>query len=90
MERPTGAKLRIRRQANKTLRTVHNKTTKPETSPGWTPPSESFLTACRQGNAAAPKNLENVKVPSVPLDRGCLSRQKTIDPLFFSELVLQL
>ena len=31
----------------------------------------------------SPKNLENVKVPSVPLDRGFLSRQKIIDPLVF-------
>ena len=34
--------------------------TQPKTSLGWTPPSESFLTVCRQGYAEASKNLENV------------------------------
>ena len=45
MKRPTGAELRIRRNGEQNARSVHTKTTKPKTPPGWTPPSESFLTA---------------------------------------------
>ena len=39
MERPSGAELRIRRQANKTLRSVHTQPTKPKTSSGCSPAS---------------------------------------------------
>ena len=35
----------MRGTANKTLRSVHNKSTKRKTSPGWTPSPESFLMA---------------------------------------------
>ena len=39
MERPSGAELRIRRQANKTPRGVHTKPTKRKTSSGCSPSS---------------------------------------------------
>ena len=42
---------------------VHNKTTQLKTSPGWTPPPESFLTALPSRKAAASKNLFRRKAP---------------------------
>jgi hypothetical protein len=42
---------------------VHNKTTQLKTSPGWTPPPESFLTALPSRKAAASKKLFRRKDP---------------------------
>ena len=52
------------------VRSVHTKATQPKTSSGCSPSSGYNLTACRQGNAEASKNLLNVNNPSDPLDRG--------------------
>ena len=61
----------------KTLRSVHSKTTQSKTSPGWTPPSESNLTALAvKEKAEASKNLFRRKACSDPLDRGCVSRRR--------------
>ncbi|MBR0239120.1 MAG: hypothetical protein IJQ39_13585 [Thermoguttaceae bacterium] len=55
---------------------MQTKSTKPKTSLGCSPSSGYNLTACRQGNAEASKNLLNVETPSAPLDRGCISRKR--------------
>ena len=64
--------------ANKTLRSVHPKSTKPKTSPGWTPPSESNLTASPSRKCGSLQKAPERVNRSDLLDRGCVSRKRNL------------